>query len=378
MSRLRRRGSHGRVALVVALVAMTVAAGCGGPAPPSPPPTPPRSAASATGSAAASSVVGESPTIGPSTVPTPTESQGPASSGTLLLLAGRPGAMGLELVAADGRRRTVPLPDPDVAWISTDTSGRILATTRGGGAFLSEPITGLAGPTWRALGSGLPNAGPLPGPMSFGTLSPDGSRAAFVAADYGANRGFDVVIVDLATGTTSSIPIARPAEGAPPAWVGNRLVLLTRERGDAAGVTLLDPATGSLVDGPGPAEGSGSSPASDAWIGRIAGLTVSADGSTVAVGSAPGDRIEIGPAAPWLAQRPAELASVPLEPDVDGGRSFAWLALSPDGERLAVVRTDADGEAVDVTIHTADDGWRAGPPVRLPPGANRAVVAWLP
>jgi hypothetical protein len=286
--------------------------------------------------------------------------------------------MALERVAADQQRQGVPLPDPDIAWISTDASGRALATTRDGRAFLSTPITGLGGPGWRAVIRATPATGTLPGPFAFGTLTNDGSRAAFVAADYGTNRGFDVAIVDTATGTTVTVPIARPAEGAPPAWIGDRLVLLTRERGDGAGVTILDPTTGSLTDGPGPVGGSGRATLSGGWTGRIAGLAVSADGSTVAVGGASDQQIEIGPAAAWLAGAPTEMVAVPLEPDAQGGRTLAWLALGPTGGQLAIVRTNADGDAVGVTVHTARGQWRAGPPIALPVGAVRAVVAWLP
>ena len=134
------------------------------------------------------------------------------------------------------------------------------------------------------------------------------------------------------------MPVARPAEGAPPTWIGDRLVVLTRERGDAPGVTLLDPLTGSTADGPGPAGGSSSPGTLDGWTGRIAGLSLSADGATVAVASSADGPIEIRPADDWLAGRTTDADLVELDPDADGSTSFAWLAASPDGRRLAVVR----------------------------------------
>jgi hypothetical protein len=281
--------------------------------------------------------------------------------------------MVLELVSPDGQRRGLPLPDPDIAWISTDTTGRALITTRAGRAFLSRPITRPGDPSWRALQVTASRGAP---PVSFGTLSPDGSRAAFVAADYATTLGFEVVIVDTTSGATARIQVPRPAEGAPPAWVGDRLVVLTRERGDAVGVTIVDPADGSLATGPGPGDGSGPPPPSGAWTGRIAALSFSADGSTVAV--ADDDRIEIGRAGPWLVGSATELAAVRLAAGRDGSRSLAWLALAADGARLAIVRTNADGDASAVTVHAARDGWQTQTPIELPAGAVRAVVAWLP
>lgn len=352
MSHSRRHGRCGLLPIAVALVAAMIGVGCGGPAP-------------RTGEAAV-----------PTTASVPAGSAAAESSGALLLLAGQPGTLVLELVSADRQRRRLPLPDPDVAWISTDTTGRALITTRAGRAFLSEPLTGAGDSSWRALEVAAPGA--APGPMSFGTLSPDGSRAAFVAADYATTRGFEVVMVDMASGATARLRVPRPAEGAPPVWVGDRLVVLTRERGDAAGVTILDPADGSLATGPGPADETGAAVPSGAWSGRITALSISADGSRVAVAVADDDRIEIGPAGPWVAGTTAELSSVRLAPGPDGSRSLAWLTLAADGARLAIMRTNADGDASAVTVHAARDGWQAQMQIALPDGAVRAVVAWLP
>jgi hypothetical protein len=373
MSHTRRHGRSGLVPIVVALFAATVGAGCASPAPRTgEPPT----ATPVLGSVAASLATDPSPSAERPTASLPTGSPVASPSGDLLLLAGRPGAMALELVSADRQRRRLPLPNPDVAWISADATGRVLITTRAGRAFLSGPITRFGAPSWRALP--VTASGAAPGPLSFGTLSPDGSRAAFMAADYATTLGFEIVIVDLVSGATTRIQVPRPAEGAPPAWVDTLLLVLTRERGDAAGVTTLDPADGRLVTGPGPADESGAPLPSGAWTGRIAALSVSADGSTVAVAAADDDRFEIGPAVPWLAGSAAQLAAVRLPAGPDGSRSFAWLTLAPDGGRLAIVRTDADGDASAVTVHAARDGWQAQTQIEMPAGAVRAVVAWLP
>jgi hypothetical protein len=289
--------------------------------------------------------------------------------------------MGLEWVGAG--RGPLALPDPDVAWISTDRAGRVLATTRDGRAFIADRVVPGHRPVWRPLvPAGPSRASPPPtmpaAPLAFGTLTGDGSRAAFVAAEFAAGSSFEVVIVETTEGAMTVDPIARPADGAPPAWLGDRLVVLTRERGDAPGATILDPTTGRVTDGPGPPAGrSGSSPDTE-WSGPIAGLAVSADGSRVAVGASADGRVEIHPAVPWFAGAATRPAVVRLDPEVDGSREFSWLALAPGGDRLAVVRTNADGDAAGVEIRTAADDWRTTDRLVLPAGAIRAVVAWLP
>jgi hypothetical protein len=359
----RRAGRRVLAPIVAALVAATVGAGCHGP-----PPRPPGPATPTPSGQPAESPSAEVPSGRPAD---------PLAGGGLLLLAGRPGAMGLERISDDGRS-PLALPDPDVAWISTDRTGRVLATTRHGRAFLSDPIAPGRAPAWRRLvPTGLGPTTPA-APLAFGTLTEDGSRAAFIAADFRTGLPFDVVIVETAGGAATDHPVPRPADGAPPAWFGVRLVVLTRERGDAAGATILDPATDRLTDGPGPpGPSSGPAPA-PGWSGSIAALSVAADGSRLAVGATGDGRIEIHPAGPWLARAATPPAVVVLDPDADRSRGFAWLALAPDGDRLAVVRTDADGDAVVVAIRRASDEWRAALRMTLPAGAIRAVVAWLP
>jgi hypothetical protein len=286
--------------------------------------------------------------------------------------------MTLEIVGGTGAREAVPLPDADVAWISTDAAGRALATTRDGRAYRSAKIVAGRDPTWRRLQpTGIDPATPG-APLSFGTLAPDGTQAAFIAASYGSNGPFRVVVVALPGPAALAVSVARPAEGAPPAWAGDRLVVLTRERGDAPGVTLLDLLTGSTADGPGPAGGSSPPGTLDRWTGRIAGLSLSADGATVAVASSAAGPIEIRPADGWLAGSTTDADLVELDPDADGSTSFAWLAASPDDRRLAVVRADEAGDAAAVEVYAADAGWKRSARFALPPGAVRAVVAWLP
>ena len=279
----------------------------------------------------------------------------------LLLLAGRPGAMGLELVSDQGERRPIALPDPDVAWLSTSLDGRALVTTRDGRAFVSDPLAADARTAWRPLSTGSLDLASLAGPLAFGTLSPDGTRAAFIAADFTSGGPFDLVVVPTTGAPRPMVArIPRPPEGAAPTWAGRRIVVLARTPADQVGTLVVEP-DGGLTDGPSPLDGMSIAAAAD----RLAIVTA-------------GGRVEIDPATAWLAGTPTTPTLVGLEPEPDGSRSVAWSALAPGGDRLALVRTNEDGESLAVTVHQQADDWRQSRRIDLPAGADRAVVAWLP
>ena len=346
--------------MAAAAAMTTMAVGCLGPAPA--PTGPPRSDAlptpieSATPTAVAT--IARSPGLTPGGTPA-------ARTGRLALLSGRPGAMDLEIVAPAGGRRSLIAPDRDVAWISTDADGRILATTRDGRAYLSTAIQTDRGPTWTELVAPAIDRATLAGPWSFGSLSDDGSRAAFVAADYGANGPFQLVVVATATGAATVLAMADPAEGGPPVWVGDGLAVLTRARGDAPGVVVVDPRNGAVSAGATRAD-------------RVGSLSISGDGRVAAFAADGDGPIEIASAGSWLRGEPTDTKPVGLGPDADAGSSFAWLTLDRTGAVLAVVRTDADGESTAITVHAAGSGWAQIARIGLPAGASRAVVAWLP
>jgi hypothetical protein len=373
---MNARRRSGRLALVgmVAAIGGAMLVGCRAG------PTPGPSGGTATASMAGSSAA---PMAGTATASMAGSSAAPSSVTPdvrplrgLLVLAGAAGASTLELVGDSGATRALTSPDPAVVWISAAGSGIVLATTIDGRAFLGGPM--VAGAlTWQQLVPTERGAARRAGPLSFGTLSPDGRRAAFVAADFATARPFELLIVDTATGTAVSIPIPFPAEGAPPQWAGDRLVVLTRERGDRPGAVIVDPAGGAIAIGPGPIDGPRPS-GTTGWIERISGLSVAAGDSRVAVAADLSGSVEVFPAGPWLAGRDAPGAVVTLDPEVDASRAFAWLALSPAGDRLAIVRTNKAGDPVAVSLHDEAAGWRQMRRVPLPVDAIRAVVAWLP
>lgn len=359
----RRAGPRWLVPILATLAVAVAGAGCADPSP--------------TGSTSSPTLSSLPPLGGPSVPPSPTASPSAARLRGLLLLAGRPGAMGLELIGERGERRPVPLPDPAVAWLSSSLAGRVLATTLDGRAFVYDPIVADALPRWRRLAVTGIDLAALPGPLAFGSLAPDGTRAAFVAADFATTERSGIVVVPVDGSPASMVRIDRPADGAPPQWIDQRLVILTRTPEDRVGSTILDLVGGTQVDGPVPL-GAPRPAGLTGWIEQIAGLSIAADGSSLVVASADDGRIEVRPAAAWLASAETTPQPVGLEAEVDGSRSFAWLAISVVGDRLAVVRTNDDGDSVAVTLHDRATGWSQGRRVALPAGADRAVVAWLP
>jgi hypothetical protein len=236
---------------------------------------------------------------------------------------------------------------------------------------------GEALPVWRPLAMVGVDVTGLAGQPAFGSLAPDGTMVAFVAADFESSRPSDIVIVPLDGSSGTVLRLSRPADGASPGWIDRRLVVLTRTPEDRVGSTIVDLGNGTQSDGPVPL-GAPRPAGLTGWIEPIAGLSIAADGSSLAIASADDGRVEIHPAAAWTVSAETTPEPVKLEPERDGSRSFAWLAISDKGDRLAIVRTDDAGDSVAVTLYDRASGWGQGRRLALPVGANRAVVAWLP
>lgn len=306
-----------------------------------------------------------------------TRTADPAGAANLLVLAGRVGSMSLALVDDSGTPRPVGLPDPDVNWVSAAAS-RILATTTDGRAFISEPIGSAGSVRWHALGLPGDSRSRLRGPLSLGSLSPDGMRAAFLAADFAAAGPFDLVVLDVASGRVDTIRISLPAHGAAPQWLGDRVLLLTRERGDQPGAILVHLSSRAIVPGPGPSALDGlAEPSSHGWTEPVAGLSLASDGSGLAVASETTGRVEVAAPDGWLAGIDQESAAVQILAWADGSKRIGGLALSAGADRLAVVLTNLGGEALAIALHDRAAGWHEALQVPLPLGADRAVVAWL-
>ena len=380
MSGRRLSGRSALRSAAASLLATVALGGClAGPTP-----TPPSSSTPST-------VV--EPTPGPSalgTAPSPSAPSAPSATSAratidpaavrgLLVLTNQAVASRLELIDDHGVAWAVPLPDPAVSWISTDPAGHILATTRAGRAFLSGRVAADGATTWQRLRLSDIAHTRLAGPIVSGTLSPDGNQAAFVAADLSTGQPFDVVVVDTRTGAGRVVGIDLGFGGPAPAWLGRKLLLLTRGTDDHVGSTVVDSLTGVVTQGPGPGRAA-SSTDTTAWRDEIAALVASADGRTVAVVSRTTGRMKVIDGGAWLNRDGAGGVDVPLGP-APGGFSpeIIWtLALSPAAERLALVRTDTANEPIAVTIHAASAGWVEVARIPVAAGTGEVALAWLP
>ena len=346
---------------IAVLAALLLGVACDGPAPPT---------------------TAQSPLLNPSGEPAigtaaPSVATSPSGrtlldwGGAVLLLAGRPGSMSLQRLASDGTHREIDLPDPDASWVSTDVDGHVLVTLADGRAFRAGSVTTAGDPGWTSLGGAATTA---TGHRALGTLSPDGTTAAFVAADYGSGAPAELAVVDVELGAQQFVALGRSAEGAPPVWLDGQIVVLVRDAHDVVGSVVVDFRSGRVSTGPGPA----APPGDEGWSAPILALSSAADGSKIAIVSRLDLVPEIRPAGSWLAGRPTTAERLSLSPEADGSRTFAWLTLAPAGDALAIVRTNADGETVEVTVALRSAGWAETSRLGLPTGANRAVAAWLP
>ena len=271
------------------------------------------------------------------------------------------------------------LPDADVAWLSSDASGRLLATTADGRLFAGAPASAAAaqGP-WREV---VPrHSGTAPAAqLSFGTLSPDGRRIASLAADFAVGTTFDLVVADVETGAAISLPVASRPDGAAPAWLPDgRLLLIARDPAhDTTGILLVDlgrSAPVARVD-------------QDAY-----GIALSADGGVAAV-AGPDGRVTAGASRLLLAALIEELGDDPgtedgvaagdVPPALIGppaGASVGSLALDPSGTLLAVAWLVGASGRAEIRRYRLGPGDVSieGPPLDVPGGARIAVVAWLP
>ncbi len=270
----------------------------------------------------------------------------------------------------DGRPAAIDLPDPGVAWVSAGPGGLILGTTLDGRALLGRSDGSDGWLAWRPL---TPSTlrGSAMSHLTFGTLSADGAVAAFLDTD--ASSGPALLRIEIATGRTTALPLAGEPTGWPPVWLGTRLIVLRRVAGDRVALAVAEDAgLGPWSAAPLDWAGAGSHPDGFGGIGG------SADGRAGAVLDRGFGSITILASAEDPLGSGAGPVGVPLEPLADGSILVSWIALSPTGDRLAVVRADALGDAARVEIHAATAGWREVAGWPLPAEVDRAVVAWAP
>jgi len=313
------------------------------------------------------------PSAPPSSSPLTPPAATPATR--LAVLAGNPRDARLHVVDDSGEITPIPLPVAATAWISADLAGRLQATTADGRLFLAGPLVGDNEPGWREIDPTY-GGGPPAAPLSFGTLSPDGRTVAALAADFAAGTAFDLVLVDVGTGASTTLRVAAWPDGAAPAWLPDRrLLLVARDPArDLTGLVLVNPA------GPDPAlrferEAYGIALSADGWVAAIdrADGRLAAGASRFLLGDEAGAGGGNSPDPSRPDDPPGLLVTAPR------GTTPGPFALDPSGARLAVTwLDDTEGPATVGRYRVGSDGPVSEDPLTVPNGAATAVLAWLP
>jgi hypothetical protein len=274
----------------------------------------------------------------------------------LLVLSGQVGAVTLMLDDGESQpARELALPDPATAWVSAGRTNVLLATLIDGRTFVSGPLDD-AVPEWRLVEAVTVTDEPPQPPLYFGTWDPPGGAYVQLGATFGT-AGFRVVTVDPALEGASEVALdERRPVATPPAWIDDDRVVVVTVNGSTTATVIVDTTTGETAPGPPGA--------------RL--LTTSADATTVATWSGPGNPVEIVATEAWLA---GQAGAIRIDPP-GGSAGPAVLALDGAGERLAVVWADDRGAPTSVTVHAETRNWGQADSFGLGE-AQAAALAWL-
>jgi hypothetical protein len=185
-------------------------------------------------------------------------------------------------------------------------------------------------------------------------FAPSSSELAIVAGDpQGAS--FVLTILDVRTGASRAIPVARGLNG-PPSWLGLETIAVDviRDAGHS-GIATIELRAGVVTDRPG------------------AGSTVvsSADRARLAIDDPATGDVLLGDVATWQAGAQGEMARIHGPP----ATGIEGLAMSADGTRLAIVRRSDAGGSIEALVRL-DGDWRSVL-TRAIPGEAPVSVAWL-
>lgn len=246
-----------------------------------------------------------------------------------------------DLIAFDGPS------DPVVA--VTASNGVVIAATAPGALVTSSGSGGTRSWTSVDVPRGMATGVPLM------ALSLDGKELGLTVGEpQGAT--FEVVLVDVAGGTSRSITVERGLNG-PPAWIGPRIVAVDviKANGESA-LATIDIVTEAVTD--------------DALAGRVVSATL--DGKRLALDDPATGDVLVGDAA-TVGKGPQDHVVRLAGP---AGTGVESLAISPAGDRLAVVRRTDAGLASIELFRALESGWKSVRTVALA-GDTAMTVAWL-
>lgn len=184
-------------------------------------------------------------------------------------------------------------------------------------------------------------------------LSPDATRVAILAADFGSGEPFEVVLVDVGTAATRVVAIDREPNG-PPVWLDPSTLLLEVTAGPKGGPFLRLDVGGDRPEG---VRAQGYGPA------------LSGDATAVAVlGDEPGVRVL--QTSDWLAGAERETGE-----EVTGSVNANRVAVDATGRRVAFTAEDVEGKPISLMVYAREDrGWFLADQVR---GEERRWFGWL-
>jgi hypothetical protein len=246
-----------------------------------------------------------------------------------------------DLVAFDGP------PDPVVAVTASD--GRVVAATADGSLVTSSGSGGTR--TWTSVA--------VPGGVGAGVplmaASPFGRKLALAVGEPQGST-FELVLADVGLGTSHSISVQRGLNG-PPAWIGPGIVAVDviNAAGESA-LATIDIATGAVTD--------------DALAGQVVSATL--DGERLAFDDPATGEVLVGDAR-TAGQGPQDHVVRLAGP---AGAGVESLAISPSGDRLAVVRRTDAGTASIELYRAVEQGWKSARTIGLA-GDEAVTVAWL-
>jgi len=259
-------------------------------------------------------------------------------------------ATGGPLQVTDASGTLVPFdgpPDPVVAVTASD--GHVVAATAGGALVTSN---GSSGPprTWRGLDVPAAAGG---GPPLI-ALSPLGREIALAVGDPQGAR-FDLIVLDVGTGTSRSIAVERGLNG-PPSWIGPSTVAIDVIGADGESeLAMIDVERTAMAE--------------VAVAARA--LSATLDGQRIAVDD-PGGDVLIGDVATWRSGTLGAMTRLHGPP----GSGVENLALSPNGDRLAVVRRSEAGAASIELFRALEQDWTSVRILTLA-GDGPLSIAWL-
>jgi len=238
-------------------------------------------------------------------------------------------------------------PDPVIAVTASD--GHVVAATAGGALMTSN---GSSGPprTWRGLDVPAAAGG---GPPLI-ALSPLGREIALAVGDPQGAR-FDLIVLDVGTGTSRSIAVERGLNG-PPSWIGPSTVAIDVIGADGESeLAMIDVERTAMAE--------------VAVAARA--LSATLDGQRIAVDD-PGGDVLIGDVATWRSGTLGAMTRLHGPP----GSGVENLALSPNGDRLAVARRSEAGAASIELFRALEQDWTSVRILTLA-GDGPLSIAWL-